>query len=218
MRLVLLSSAIIAGGLVCFGPQQALGQRALAVVVSEAADAWTIVCMRDLVTDAVSCSMIAPIEVFAGQGWQGLDPAVLTVTNENRDGQQRPVISVVSPDFSFAAAFRFDARRAFRIEGNCEGADCRVADAFTQPLADEFARSATAVIRGASGPDLRVQMSGYAGAWARLQVIAAERVRPGDEAAALVPPDPVTPGPGAPSLPEAPLTTVRLQTTPGCDR
>jgi hypothetical protein len=212
MRLATLWSAIAAAGLACFSPQQAVAQRALAVVVSETVESWTVVCMRDLVSDEVSCSMISPVEAFAGQSWQALDPAVLSVTSDARDGQPRPVIGLVAPDFGFAAAFRLDARRAFRIEGNCVEGDCRVANAYAVPLAEELGRSATAVVRGATGPDLRVHVSGYARAWTRLLAIAAERVRPGDEAALLV-----APAPDVPPLPTAPLTNVRLRRGARCE-
>jgi hypothetical protein len=127
--------AVVLAALAFVNPQAGLAQRAMSVVASEAVDAWTIVCTRDLVTDEVACTMVAPIEIFAGQGWQGLDPAVLTVTREAGDGQPRPVIRLASPEFALPAAFRFDARRAVRVEGNCDENECRIADAFALSLA-----------------------------------------------------------------------------------
>jgi invasion protein IalB len=206
MRPTLAAAAVLA----CLASEPASAQRALAVITSEVVDAWTVVCTRDLVTDEVGCSMMAPVEVFAGQGWQALDPAVMTIASETGDGPPRPVISLVSPDFSFAAAIRFDARRAVRIDGSCDETTCRVADAFAQPLAAEIARSTVAVIRGATGHDIRVQVSGYTAAWARLLAVSAERARPGDQAADLIAPVESAPRP----LPAAPLTNVRLRRAP----
>jgi len=214
MRRAALPPAILAAALAWLDPHAALAQRALGIVVSETVEAWTVLCMRDLVTDEVACSMIAPVEAFVGQGWQPHDPAVLTVTREIADdGQPRPAIGIVAPEFSFGATFRLDARRAFQVDGRCVDADCRVADAFALPLAEELARSATAIIRGREGPDLRVQVGGYAAAWARLLTLAAERARPADQAAPLVALEPA-----APPLPAAPLTNVRRRRAPSRDR
>src|SRR5438045_2019540 len=81
LRLTLIAAAVLA----CLAPEPAPAQRALAVTTSEVVDAWTVACMRDLVTEEVGCSMMSPVEVFAGQGWQGAEQAVMTTTFESRD-------------------------------------------------------------------------------------------------------------------------------------
>jgi hypothetical protein len=201
--------AVVAVVLVFAGAQPAPAQRAMSVVVSEAIESWTIVCTRDLVTDEVACAMVAPIEVFAGRSWQALDPAILTVTSEAGDGQPRPVIRLASPEFALPAAFRFDARRAVRVEGNCDESECRIADAFALPLATELARSSAVVMRGAIGHDLRAQVSGYAAPWTRLLAISAERAAPGEDALDLVAPDPAA----VPPPPASPAINVRMRRT-----
>jgi hypothetical protein len=203
-----LAAAVVLVMLALVGPREGVAQRALAIVVSEAVDSWTVVCTRDLVTDEVACSMVAPIEVFAGQGWQALDPSVLTVTSETRDEQPRPVIRLESPEFALPAAFRFDARRAVRVEGNCDDTECRVADAFAPPLAAELARSTAVIMRGEFGHDLRAHVSGYAAAWARLLAMSAERATPGEGITDLIPPEPAAPRP-----PAAPTVNVRVRRT-----
>jgi hypothetical protein len=193
VRIARLTAAVFVGALLAVCAGQAAAQRALGVVVSEPVDSWMVGCTRDLVTNEIACSMSSAIEMYTEMGWRGLEPAWLDISVEVQNGEARPAIRIAAPDFSFGAIVRLDDRRAFRVDGSCIDAECRVGDTSAQRLAEELSRSGLAVIRGVTGPDLRVHLTGYSEAWSRLVALTADRARPADLPVDLFPPAPSPP-------------------------